>query len=374
MVIIFTGDISVTGSFVKKIEENEEIFSKNIIDEFEKSDFVVGNLEGPVTNIEPEISSDIRIKSPRNTIEYLVKRKINVFNLANNHILDCKTIGLNDTLKAIQQDNCNCFGAGKNILEASQACILEDDNCNVALIGLTVPSVNIEEDQAKVFTTKELFVLKKTVKKLNDTVDYIIVNYHGGEEFTNYPSPTKRNFLKKISRIKGVDIVISHHSHTLQAYEKYKGKYIFYSLGNFIFDISAHYPYKYTKASALLKFTFSKTDFTFNLIPFANINGKIVDTDLLIFKTYFDSISNFDQFKQKWGSEAYRVLFRKNLLQTKELKAIDTSASLQEKNSIKLLLSKKFYVKVIQVLRSDNQRALYFGAIIYKIKKVLAST
>lgn len=374
MIITFTGDISITGAFVKKIEANEEIFSANIIEVLKNSNYVVGNLEGPVTDIEPSSSAHIKIKSPSNTIQYLAKRKLNVFNLANNHILDCKTDGLNDTFAAVQQNNCSYFGAGKNILEASQACILEQNNCKIALFGITVPSVNTEGEEAKIFTSKELAILKKGIRNLSKKVDYIIVNYHGGEEFTNYPSPNKRNFLKKISKIKDVDIVIAHHSHTLQAYEKYKGKYIFYSLGNFIFDIPAHYRYGYTKESALLKFTFLKNSFTFDLIPFSNENGKIIDKNFSKFETYFNNISNFTNYKQKWRAEAYRVLFRKNHIQTKGIDTVDTSNSLQEKTLFGLLFSRKFYTKIIIILQSDNYRSLYISAIIHKIKRILSRT
>ena len=34
----------------------------------------------------------------------------------------------------------------------------------------------------------------------------------------------------------GADLVIGHHPHVIQEIEIYKGKYITYSLGNFVFD------------------------------------------------------------------------------------------------------------------------------------------
>ncbi|PJA92516.1 MAG: hypothetical protein CO133_02800, partial [Candidatus Komeilibacteria bacterium CG_4_9_14_3_um_filter_37_5] len=34
----------------------------------------------------------------------------------------------------------------------------------------------------------------------------------------------------------GADLIIGHHPHVVQGKEKYRGKYIFYSLGNFVFD------------------------------------------------------------------------------------------------------------------------------------------
>ena len=35
----------------------------------------------------------------------------------------------------------------------------------------------------------------------------------------------------------GADLLVGHHPHTLQDVEVYHGKHIFYSIGNFIFDL-----------------------------------------------------------------------------------------------------------------------------------------
>jgi len=369
MVLTFTGDLSITGSFIKKVENNEEIFSNKILSELNNSDYVITNLEGPVTNINPQHSTNVKFKSPINSINYLSSRNLKVFNLANNHILDSKSQGLIDTIETIKYNNCKYFGAGKDTTEATQTCILEDRNLKIAIIGFTVASVNSKNETTKICTTEHFNIFKKNISGLKSNVDYIVLNYHGGEEYTNYPSPTKRNFLKKLSKIEGVDIVICHHSHTLQAYEKYNGKYIFHSLGNFIFDIPAHWPYKYTKNSALLKLTFSKNNFIFNLIPFHIENGYILDSDKVYFKNYFETICDFNNYKQKWRAEAYRVLFRFNLIpQNNQIIPIESSKPLQDKSFIELVFSKKFYLKTIKILLSNNYRSLYISAIIHKLK------
>lgn len=367
MILTFTGDTSITGAFIKKVENEKNIFSTGIINTLEKSDYVVCNLEGAVTKLCPPSSSHVMLKSAINTINYLSERNINVYNLANNHILDCREQGLMDTISTIQKNNCQYFGAGNNISEASKECILIEENISIALFGLTVSDVNKTDKPEKIFTRKHLSILKNKIKDLNETVDYIIINYHGGEEFTNYPSPTKRNFLKKIAKIPGVDIVIAHHSHTFQSFEKYNNTYIFYSLGNFIFDIPAHLPYKYTNESALLKFDFQKNKFTFDFIPFKSENGKISESNLTDFKNYLTKISDFKNYKQNWRAEAYRVLFRFNHIHKIKNKTPEKEKTLQEKSIVELFFSKKFYVKTLQILLSDNYRPLYLSAILHKI-------
>lgn len=368
MVVTFTGDLNISGAFTKKVENNEEIFSTYLNSEFKNSDFVVSNLEGPVTKTTPRQSSNITLKSPPNTVNYLSKRNLKVFNLANNHILDCNDKGLLETINAIKKNHCNFFGAGNNIDEASNSCILSKGKIRIALFGLTVSSVIKEGSSKTISTTKNISLIKKKIEDIRDKVNYIILNYHGGEEFTNIPSPSKRLFLMKISKIKGVDIIISHHSHTLQSYEKINNTYIFYSLGNFLFDISAHKPYLYTRESAILKFNFQQNDFTFDFIPFISKRGNIIDGNREIFNKYFKSISDFSNYKKKWRAEAYRVLFRKGHLKTTSIKQQNPKKTLQEKSLMELLYSKKFYQKSFKILINNDYRCIYTSAIIHKIK------
>ena len=80
----------------------------------------------------------------------------------------------------------------------------------------------------------------------------------------------------------GADLIIGHHSHTIQPYEKYKGKYIFYSLGNFCFADIYHENKIYSKFSKrqknsiILKVDFKKEDsYTVNIIQIKNRRGFI---------------------------------------------------------------------------------------------------
>ena len=79
MILTFTGDTSITGAFIKKVENNKNIFSAEIINTLIKSDYVVCNLEGAVTNLNPPDSSQVMLKNPKNTIDYLSKKKYNRF-------------------------------------------------------------------------------------------------------------------------------------------------------------------------------------------------------------------------------------------------------------------------------------------------------
>ena len=58
---------------------------------------------------------------------------------------------------------------------------------------------------------------------------------HAGIEYTRAPNQAQMTFAH-MAIDDGADMVIGAHPHWVQPIEKYKGKYIFYSLGNFVFD------------------------------------------------------------------------------------------------------------------------------------------
>ena len=65
--------------------------------------------------------------------------------------------------------------------------------------------------------------------------DFLVVSFHWGVEFSTHKTDTQTK-LAHLAIDNGADLIVGHHPHVVQDVEKYDGKYIFYSLGNFIFD------------------------------------------------------------------------------------------------------------------------------------------
>lgn len=73
------------------------------------------------------------------------------------------------------------------------------------------------------------------IQKAKEISDIIIVTMHAGQEYTLKTTPLQESFARTAID-NGADIVIGAHPHWIQPIERYKEKYIFYSLGNFVFD------------------------------------------------------------------------------------------------------------------------------------------
>lgn len=81
--------------------------------------------------------------------------------------------------------------------------------------------------------------------------DFKIAYIHWGNEFINYPYIDQKQFAHFLVD-SGIDLVIGMHPHVMQGFEIYNDKYIFYSLGNFLFNM----PWKPTKYSLMVNVDF----------------------------------------------------------------------------------------------------------------------
>lgn len=353
--IAITGDLSITGSFEKRIVSNEEIFSNEILKILKEVDVCITNLEGPVTDQTKYKPYEYQLKSPSKTISYLSKRNIKVYNLANNHIFDYGVSGFSNTLNELKKNNCIYFGAWlKNKGSKNKIEIRNDIKINLTSITERIRNKN---------KSLEIATAKYLQKNITSDRGLNIIFHHGGEEYTLFPSPTKRNFLKKIAKKYKPDFIISHHSHILQGFEEVDKTKIFYSLGNFIFDFPSHRLYDYTDESAILILTINNYNFEYNLIPIKiNRDDGIIELSDKNIINRFQEISNFNHYKTKWRKEAFRVVTKR-----KDPEYLGTETkTLNKKRIIELFLNVKFYRKAMKTIFDKNNRSLYWNAFIHK--------
>jgi len=143
---------------------------------------------------------------------------VEAVSMANNHRWDYGEEGCRDTIEAIEEE-------GIVYAYDSNVGIYEADEIRIGFV-----SVN-EASQGKGVEK----YLENGIQSLKDEgVNLIFACCHWGTEHVNYPEEYQRELGQKCINW-GADLVIGHHPHVLQGVEKYKGKYIVYSLGNFCF-------------------------------------------------------------------------------------------------------------------------------------------
>lgn len=266
-------------------------------------DITFGNLECPITSGgSPVFKSPKYIFRADASNAYALKNSgFDILNLANNHTMDYGREGLEDTIELLNKENIKTVGAGKDREDARKPVYMSISNTVFGFLSFSsFPAEGYfylpdRPDVAQVDITK----LSEEVKNAKANCDILIVSFHWGREFDNYPGENQKN-VAHLSIDSGADIVIGHHPHVLQGVELYKNKTIFYSLGNFIFDKQEP---KGTDETIILKLGISNRSIkTIKALPI-----RIVECQPTIPETpdALRILNNFKKYSENMNSNIY---------------------------------------------------------------------
>lgn len=244
--------ILIAGDFCDKLRVKDVVQKKqygklfdNVKDTIKDNDFSIVNFEFPIysKNAAPIFKTGPNFYGEDNSIEAIKYAGFNICTLANNHILDLGEMCCAETIDKIQKAAIKTVGAGRNAEEVQKNLYISDNQQKVAIINCCEHEFSTVEDKHIGANPLNIINQYYAIREAVEKSDAVIVIVHGGHEHYQLPSPrmkeTYRFFIEA-----GADAVICHHQHCYSGYEFYKGKGIFYGLGNFLFD---HKEYRNTK-------------------------------------------------------------------------------------------------------------------------------
>lgn len=207
------------GSFNQEAKKSgNSFFVENIKAIFSADDLTMVNLETTVTKATAKANKKFTFKGDPSFAHILKLGSIETVNLANNHTFDYLQKGYDDTIKNLKKTDIGYFGNGNQY-------ITEIKGVKIGVLGY--PGWNNNT------TIRNL--IKEDIKTLRDKgIKVVIVNFHWGQEKSYVPNQTQK-YLGRYTIDSGADLVVGHHPHVVQGIEEYNGKFIVYSLGNFMF-------------------------------------------------------------------------------------------------------------------------------------------
>jgi len=227
--MLFVGDIMLDRGVKTLIKQKGldyilgDLATQNFFDGY---DLIGGNLEGAVTNggqyYEPVKEFDFAF-SPE-TVSDLSNYGFTFFNLANNHLNDQGGRGIEETRNNLTSLGFWFSGCRDGVVLDCSSTIVPVKGKKVGMVGLSM------------FETRlDLHKVQSIINSLKNETDWITVNIHWGEEYDQNADKIQQAIAHQLIDA-GADAIVGHHPHVVQEVETYKGKPIFYSLGNFVFD------------------------------------------------------------------------------------------------------------------------------------------
>ena len=263
---LFLGDLMLdrdTRTLIRR--KNPDFITEKIQRLFWSQDYNIANLEGSITDsptvsvgTTPEEKSHFAFTfDPQESGIFLKNNRINLVNIGNNHILNFKLEGLEETKNNLAANGVEYFG---NPLEADNYWLKNIRGLKIALVSYNQFSGIGAE------TTANL------IKNVKTKSDFVAVYAHWGTEYQLKENESQRKKAHMFVDA-GADMVIGSHPHVVEPLEVYKNKIIFYSLGNFVFD---QYFSEDTKTLLSVAVTLDQNGLEIALVPlYQNRNGQI---------------------------------------------------------------------------------------------------
>ena len=264
--LILGGDTSFGENYQQYIEKHggENILKtkgylyslKNFTSFLDQADLVIANLETPLTDL---TSSKLKCKKqyihwsdPVRAPRTLKQHNIGVVSLANNHTLDYGIAGLHQSLHALRKYGIQWLGAGKDEESAAQPLrfdwLLEGQAFRFVIAAGFEYRQNYDEvfdfyaggdrGGANAWTKNRATEQIEAIRRADP--DALVVAYpHFGKNY-EWRTENQRELAQALIDA-GADLIIGHGAHMFQEIEQYRGRWIIYSLGNFMFNSPGRY-------------------------------------------------------------------------------------------------------------------------------------
>lgn len=310
MKIIIAGDFAPRARLAEQVKEKRfsEIFPENLRKIIKSADFSFVNFESPITeeNYKPIPKYGPNLHCTYEAAEAIKFAGFTGVTMANNHILDYGPEGLHKSIESCKFEGLDITGVGENIKEAEEILYLKKGDKTLAVINCCEHEFSIANENSPgsnpLNPIRQFYSITTARKK----ADFVLVVVHGGHEHFQLPSlrmqETYQFFIDA-----GADAVVNHHQHCYSGYEIYKGKPIFYGIGNFGFDIFPNRINSTWNYGYLIELNFGET-VKYKLHPYNQYSEKPT-IELLgenVFDTCLNNLNSIIGNKEKLNAKVSR--------------------------------------------------------------------
>ena len=231
----------------------------NVTPEFSRHDIVFANLECPVSE------QGGRTEHPRNNLIFtappvaawsLQRGGVTVVSTANNHALDFGAGAARETLRWLDSVGIAHAGSAASDGDVYRPAVIMRNGIKIAIFAVTDFVNGSPRGWERVVAPADTGRLFPLLRVWQDSADFRILSYHGGEEYTERVPDRVRSFMRAAVAA-GADLLLGHHPHVPHGLERRGDRWIAHSLGNFVFRQPGRF---WAEHAIALSVTIEKTD------------------------------------------------------------------------------------------------------------------
>jgi poly-gamma-glutamate capsule biosynthesis protein CapA/YwtB (metallophosphatase superfamily) len=264
--VLATGDVLVHPALTEQAvadaeAEGERDFAPlfaGVAPAVQAADLAICHLEVPLADSSGPFQGYPLFYAPPEVATALAKTGYDTCSTASNHTFDHGARGVRTTLEALQKAGIRQTGSARIELESQAPLITDVHGVKVGQVSFTF-GFNLGTEEPEPWMSNELSVegvLAAARSTKQAGAEVVIASLHWGNEDQHEPTAEQRQIADALLADPAVDLIVGHHAHVVQPFEKLHGKWVAYGLGN---QVARHAePRGTTEEGVMARFWFTK--------------------------------------------------------------------------------------------------------------------
>ncbi len=236
--LVLGGDVMLSRHVARVARERKDpaFPLRDLAPVLQAADIAFVNLESPFSDRGAVVERGMIFKAEPEMIAALELAGVDVVSTANNHARDQGSHGVEFTLDWLVRHRIAVVGTGTSAEAAHAGVVIERNGIKFGFLAYTYDQSNGNHaDTDDRVAVMDVARMREDVAKLSARADAIIVSMHAGVEYSPKSNAQQVAFARAAIHA-GARVVVGHHPHVTQPWERYGQGVIFYSLGNLVFD------------------------------------------------------------------------------------------------------------------------------------------
>lgn len=223
------------------------------------ADLALCHLEVPLAGPGGPFAGYPSFNAPPQVATALARAGYDSCSTASNHTLDQGRGGVRSTLDALDAAGVAHTGSARSAAEAARPLIHDLGVARVAQVSFSYGYNGLElpPDAPWLANTLDVDAVLQAARAAKRAgADVVIASLHWGAEYQSEPTVEQRKIAQRLLADPAVDLIVGHHTHVVQPFERIGHEWVAYGLGN---QVARHSePRGSTEEGAIARFTFSR--------------------------------------------------------------------------------------------------------------------
>ncbi|HYQ65068.1 CapA family protein [Actinophytocola sp.] len=262
--VVATGDVLIHPALTEQAEadgggkRDYEPLLAGIKPVISQADLAICHMETPIATADGPFAGYPLFYAPPEIAVAVADTGYDSCSTASNHTLDHGAEGVRTTLDALDAAKIAHTGSARTEQEAGTPLVRDVNGVKVAQVSFTF-GLNQGTSAPEPWMVNELSVdgvLDAARKARAAGAEVVIASIHWGIENQHEPTAEQREMAGQILADPAVDLIVGHHAHVVQPFEKIGNKWVAYGLGN---SVAKHeQPRGDTEEGVIARFRFTR--------------------------------------------------------------------------------------------------------------------